>query len=129
MIRTLDDIDYVVRRCAARGVIKSAQIDKVKEKLENIIQGDEVLSWFSADNIIISERPMIKDGSTYRADRIVITKDGKTIVVDYKFGGKTDKKYHKQVLGYMDILRDCGYENIEGRIWYPFENKIETIKE
>ena len=129
MINTVNDIDYVVRRCAARGIIKNSQTEEIKNRLENIISGEEILSWFSPDNKIINERPMIKDGSTYRADRIIITKDGRTIVLDYKFGEKSDKKYYKQVLNYMNILRDCGFNNIEGKLWYPFENKIETINE
>ena len=54
-------------------------------------------------------------------------KDGKVVVVDFKFGKKrTD--YHKQVRDYMSLLSDMGYENIRGYLWYVFENELVEVK-
>lgn len=54
-------------------------------------------------------------------------KDGKVVVVDFKFGKKrTD--YNKQVCDYMNLLSDMGYENIRGYLWYVFDNEFVEVK-
>ena len=47
---------------------------------------------------------------------------------DFKFG-KPNKKYNKQVQGYMQLLVRMGYvaENIRGYLWYVEENNIEPV--
>ena len=48
--------------------------------------------------------------------------------VDFKFG-KSNKKYNKQVQGYMQLLARMGYpkENIKGYLWYVEEEYIEAV--
>jgi ATP-dependent helicase/nuclease subunit A len=47
-------------------------------------------------------------------------------VVDFKFG-KANKKYNKQVKGYMQLLSRMGYKNITGYLWYVEEEIIEKV--
>ena len=51
------------------------------------------------------------------------------IVIDYKFGEFTafNKKYHRQVRGYMQLLADMGFANVCGHIWYVKEGVIEDV--
>lgn len=53
-------------------------------------------------------------------------KDGQVVVVDFKFG-KENKKYNKQVKGYMQLLSRMGYKNITGYLWYVEEEIIEKV--
>ena len=63
---------------------------------------------------------------TRRPDRVMM-KDGKVVVVDFKFGKKrTD--YNMQVRDYMNLLSDMGYENIRGYLWYVFDNEFVEVK-
>ena len=55
-------------------------------------------------------------------------KDGKeTVVVDFKFG-KPKEEHQEQVRGYMDLLREMGYQNITGYLWYVYPNKVVEVK-
>jgi hypothetical protein len=51
------------------------------------------------------------------------------VVVDYKFGGKTDTRYVRQVEGYVDALRKMGYDSVEGYVWYVNLAKTEKVSD
>lgn len=68
---------------------------------------------------------MTKDG-LYRPDKVLI-KDGKAVVIDYKFGAHNDGKYRKQVRQYLNLLEKMGYESPTGYIWYNLDNDIDTV--
>ena len=60
------------------------------------------------------------NGAEKRPDRVVI-RDGKVLVIDYKFGLRTpesDSKYRAQVSSYMRVLRGLGYSDVSGVVWY-----------
>ena len=66
---------------------------------------------------------------SYRADRIVIY-DGGVYVVDYKTGRDDSNRrdaHIKQVNRYCDILRQMGYDNVEGYIIYT-HNGVKVVK-
>ncbi|MDD2960470.1 MAG: UvrD-helicase domain-containing protein [Muribaculaceae bacterium] len=128
MIRTAKDIDFIVRRSVARGMLPQAERDAVIRNLTSMVSDERVAVWFDKRNKIINERPMMVKGQSYRADRIILTPQGETIVVDYKFGEKHLKSYHKQVANYVAILRECGFTNLRGYIWYPFDGDIENVE-
>ena len=62
-----------------------------------------------------------------RPDRVMM-RDGAIVVVDFKFG-KPNKKYNKQVQGYMELLVRMGYDAnaISGYLWYVEEEIIEKV--
>lgn len=62
---------------------------------------------------------------TRRPDRVMI-KDGKVVVVDFKFGKKKDV-YRKQVEEYMQLLGAMGYTDIKGYLWYVFANELDEV--
>ncbi len=53
-------------------------------------------------------------------------KDGKVVVVDFKFGKKKES-YRQQVKEYMDLLNAMGYQHVEGYLWYVFSNELEQV--
>lgn len=50
------------------------------------------------------------------------------VVVDYKFGEHADQRYHSQVRNYLKLIRQMGYDEVEGFLWYVELNKIEAVK-
>lgn len=127
MIRYADDVDLMVRRCAAKGFVRNAEIEPMVEKITACITEGEPVKWFAKGNRVIAERPMACNGQNYRGDRIVVTPEGETIVIDYKFGESENPSYKKQVMNYMRILSECGFKNLSGKVWYLKLNKIVTI--
>ncbi len=87
--------------------------------------------WFSSDVEVFNECSILcPDPETglaheLRPDRVV--KDGERItVIDFKFG-KARPEYHNQVRQYMQLLIDMGYEQVDGYLWYIYNNKVEKI--
>ena len=52
----------------------------------------------------------------------------RVVVVDYKFGEHADQRYHSQVRNYLKLIRQMGYDEVEGFLWYVELNKIEAVK-
>jgi hypothetical protein len=65
---------------------------------------------------------LLPSGTTRRPDRVIF-KDGKTTIIDFKFG-EENPHHHEQVNLYRQLLVDMGYDNIEAFIWYVDKNKI-----
>ena len=90
-----------------------------------------VQDWYSGDWQLFNECDIIwqEKGElrTRRPDRVMM-RDNEIVVVDFKFG-KQNKKYNKQVQGYMQLLTRMGYpkENIKGYLWYVEEDLIEKV--
>lgn len=84
--------------------------------------------WFSPDVRIVNETDILKSGKKVnRPDRIVI--DGNCVtVVDYKFGWVESDYYNKKVSEYMQLVRDMGYKQVEGYIWYVEKEKFVPVE-
>jgi ATP-dependent helicase/nuclease subunit A len=54
-------------------------------------------------------------------------KDDQVIVVDYKFGEQLQPRYRNQVRRYMGKLREMGYSNLKGYIWYALSGTIDEV--
>ena len=131
VIRTQDDIPSAIERLRFEGIIESAEQEKqIKKLTEWALNHPLVKEWYSGHWELYNECAIIykENGELQmrRPDRVMM-KDGKVVVVDFKFGKKrTD--YHKQVRDYMSLLSDMGYENIRGYLWYVFENELVEVK-
>ena len=67
------------------------------------------------------------DANTIVGD-VITTPDGRTIVIDYKFGEPHHTSHSRQVKDYMTLLSQAGFKNVEGRIWYPFDHRIVAVQ-
>ena len=102
---------------------------EIKEKVVSILQSVEERGWFSDKYKVYKECSVIKpDGTILRPDRVLVN-GNEAIVIDYKFGEFTalNKKYHRQVRGYMQLLADMGFADVCGHIWYVKEGVIEDV--
>ena len=57
----------------------------------------------------------------------MVVRDGRAVVVDYKFGAK-NPKYAGQVREYMELRRQMDYTSVEGYLWYALNNEIIAVK-
>ena len=51
----------------------------------------------------------------------------RAVVLDYKFGKHNHTKYTNQVEGYVKILKDMGYSDVKGYLWYGFDNDLVEV--
>jgi ATP-dependent exoDNAse (exonuclease V) beta subunit len=122
-ISTPADIPSAVRRLVLEGKLDDEESTYIEKRIFDIINEPQVSSWFLAGNKVLTEAGiLLPSGITRRPDRVIF-KDGKTTIIDFKFG-EENPKYASQIDLYRSLLIDMGYKNIEGFIWYVDENKI-----
>lgn len=131
-IKTSDDVESALKQLEIDGILYDDNVSN--ERLEKMIKqrlaSPQVKDWFSNRWRVLNECSIVKymDGKAvkFRPDRVM--KDGKeTVVVDFKFG-KPKEEHQEQVRGYMDLLREMGYQNITGYLWYVYPNKVVEVK-
>lgn len=128
-IRYKDDADSALLYYRVCGAIPKESYDEDCNIVKTALEDDRVQEWFNRNNRVYNERSLIHQFKKSRPDRFIITPDGRTIVIDYKFGEVHSNVYRKQVTEYMEILKEAGFKNIEGYLWYPLEQIIEKIEE
>ena len=135
----IDSYDSVANACKVAYDAGLVDIEPMELQAMVLDKINEVKSygWFDSGNIIFNERELIDgDGRVYRPDRIII-KDINGMpavsVVDYKFGeynscSASHGKYLRQVGNYVSLIREMGYFNVMGYLWYINHNVIEEVK-
>jgi ATP-dependent exoDNAse (exonuclease V) beta subunit len=123
LITTTDDLPKAVKRIELEGKIGSYEAGNMLAELETLLNDQEVKSWFDGTFRVVNERNILTGANGIkRPDRIMIY-GNEVIVVDYKSGDVESDKYNYQLRSYMRELRNCGYENVSGFIWYTRQNK------
>jgi hypothetical protein len=123
-IITKSDVDSAVEQYVSTGIMDETEAEKMKTHLEELLSKDEVQDWFDPSAKVLNETDiLVGDGSTKRPDRVVV-KSGKVIVIDYKFGEKESKNYLSQVKKYVNLIKEMGYKDVTGYIWYVEFDKI-----
>ncbi len=131
-IRTMDDVEGALLSLRTEGVIESSeQLEELRALLRKAFGHTQVQEWFDAKWLLYNECAILsKDEQgnmqTRRPDRVMVGKE-RTVVVDFKFGNP-DIRYEEQVGEYIRLLRGMSYPQVEGYIWYVFDNKIIEVK-
>jgi len=122
-IDTSSDISFAIRKLVLEGKLPEEESADLESRVNLLIKTSEVTEWFMPGNVVLKEAGiLLTTGNIRRPDRVII-KDGKAIIIDFKFGTENNL-YIEQVNLYRSLLADMGYENIEAYIWYVDKNKI-----
>ena len=126
-IETVEDIDRAVGDMYRSGLINGTERESYREQVLGYLKNNIPSEWFDGKYKIINERDILFRGSgKARPDR-VMTDGEKAIIVDYKFGRKEEKSYLRQVSFYCKTLKQMGYTDVSGYIWYVTLNKIVPV--
>lgn len=134
-IRTPDDLPAAVRRLDFNGTLYGQEMtrDKLQDYLNRLLTQPEPAGWFTPDWTVINERSILiplanGDVTEYRPDRVITQgKDGLTLVIDFKTGDRHEEQHITQVQRYVQLLRQMGYGNVEGRIWYLHDTRHPVV--
>ena len=121
------DVKAALRNAWMKGLITKKESSSYEKDINEKISKAPLSDWFSGDWLCKNESDIIDGkGDFFRPDRFM-TKNGSAIILDYKFGSKKDKKYHKQMLGYGKVLHSMGYKNVSMYLWYFSLNELEEV--
>ena len=131
-IETEADIDDAISRLVFEGIIGRTETEEeIRELTRKAFSQPQIKDWYSGAWRLFNECDIIwqENGAlrNRRPDRVMM-RDGVIVVVDFKFG-KPNKKYNKQVQGYIELLVRMGYDanTISGYLWYVEEEIIEKV--
>jgi ATP-dependent helicase/nuclease subunit A len=126
-IISIDDVENAIEKVFIEGKIKRREKESIYREIARIFEDPRILSWFSNNRKVITEKDIIlPDGSLRRPDRVLI-KDDSVIVIDYKFGMIESSEYITQIREYSHYLNEMGYNKIESYIWYINKGKIVKV--
>lgn len=122
-----EDVIPTVALYREQGLIEDdVQRQRIELLLSQAFRHEQMAVWFDGSWTLKREAAIITQGALIRPDRVML-KGNKAVVLDYKFG--TPKPaYHEQVRDYMAALRKIGYTDVEGWLWYAFENKLTRVQ-
>lgn len=130
-IRTVDDIDAALLSVQQEGLVTADWVEQHRALVTARVTSSKVREWFSSrwqvfnEQAIICPHPTRPILTTRRPDR-VITDGERTIVIDFKFA-RHDAAHVLQVEDYCRLLREMGYPQVEGYLWYVYGNEVVEI--
>lgn len=133
-VRTPKNLKKAFGRALHRGMITEEEHDEYLALLSKRLADPRVADWFANDNRLMLERSVTIGGNGQkRPDRVVIKPNGEIIIVDYKFGDRSDDndtKYKRQVAGYKRAVCDalgCRHDCVSGYVWYIHSGDILAV--
>ncbi|GHS85659.1 DNA helicase [Bacteroidia bacterium] len=134
-ITTAQDIPQAVTQLTEQGLLPASETNDYRQWLERLCANDAVKNWFSGDYTVFKEQDIIFKDTEFgrltkkRPDRVMLSTDGRLIIVDYKTG-EPDEQYRKQIRHYARLLSQI-YSNdkvaMEAYLWYLDLDKIEKV--
>jgi hypothetical protein len=127
-IKFHEDLGRVLDALQKEGQVPGKERDELESMIRKKLNTPVVHNWFSEGRMkqVFNERSILcGDGSVLRPDRVIVEGERLT-VVDFKFGELEKPGYVSQVRSYMDRLRQMGYRQVDGYLWYVILDK--TVK-
>lgn len=124
-IKIAEDLHESVRMSVLAGDLTEQEAEVAEAMLASRLAEVDDRGWYH-DGEVLNETSLINsDGQIYRPDRVVL-RDGKVVIIDYKFG-EHDDKYIGQLRKYADIWRRMGYAYVQAYLWYVVSGDIVEI--
>ena len=123
-------IYQAVQRMQADGTLSPGEAGALRGMIARALAHPAVGEWFGDGwQRVRNENEIIVPGtgSTRRPDRVMV-QGSRAVVVDYKFGSREPERYRRQVREYLGLLRQMGYTETEGYLWYVKLGNIEKVE-
>ncbi|MEX2232770.1 MAG: UvrD-helicase domain-containing protein [Cyclobacteriaceae bacterium] len=126
-MRYAEDLNTMLSQILHEGFITLSEKEPLERQLKDLLNNSKIAGWFSHDWEVRTEVPiLLPGGEENRIDRLML-KGKKAVIVDFKTGGRK-KNDEKQVLQYMDILRQMNFHEVEGYLLYLRDSEIIEVK-
>jgi exodeoxyribonuclease V beta subunit len=79
------------------------------------------------DGKIYKEQPVSYNGELKQLD-LLVEKDEKLVIIDYKSSKSIDSSHTKQVAYYKEAIKSISSKDTEGYLCYVREDEVEIVK-
>ncbi len=132
-IRTAESVDKAIAYAVKRRILADEgdqywTLKQTKAFIKRLTTDPQTAQWYAEGNKVYNERAIFIPATEssperhLRPDRIVRTPDGRTVVIDYKFGDDPSEKqqqaYKRQVKTYCNLLSQLWDTPVEGYLLY-----------
>ena len=120
------DLENAISKVAIQRGSHSDEVSVIQRRLEVLLSNEPMRQWYAKGIIAKNEISLVDEsGRVKRLDRVIFLEDA-IEVVDFKTGipSQSDKK---QVKNYLKLLRQMGYQNLKGSLYYLAEEKVEEV--
>lgn len=123
-INTLEDIELAVDKKVLNGEIGKEMKEEIINILNDSLSISDAKDWYSGNYTVLNETKLLHPKFGFsQPDRVMIN-DNQVIVVDYKFGEVEESQYIRQVQRYTKTIKEMGFDNVSGYIFYVRAGKI-----
>ncbi|WP_156305843.1 UvrD-helicase domain-containing protein [Sphingobacterium endophyticum] len=128
LVKDESEINHFVDQFIAEGVLAVDEKESLLQEIQQIWNHPIINTWLTGDFKVWNESSIIlEDGSTQRPDK-VFTNQNETIVLDFKFTQGDYINHKTQVGRYMNALKNVGYSNIKGYLYYAKSKELVEVK-
>ncbi|MFA9389099.1 MAG: UvrD-helicase domain-containing protein [Prolixibacteraceae bacterium] len=126
-LKTREDLSMAIQHLIVSGKIAASESPRFKHDVEVLLDHPKASDWFNASYKVLNEKTIIAPGfALSRPDRIML-RENKIIVVDYKSTDLVRSNHQRQVLSYVESIKEMGYSQVEGYVWYLKSNQILNV--
>ncbi len=116
-IRYKEDLYSALDTLYYEGLFDEDEKSMLEERILHLWKNPLIESWFQPTWQVKTEVPILpKTGEMNRLDRVLFDKKN-VVIIDYKTGDMRQKD-HWQVKEYIELLRQMGYERVQGYLLY-----------
>ncbi|WP_166336294.1 UvrD-helicase domain-containing protein [Sphingobacterium chungjuense] len=121
------EIESRIDQYIEEGILAKDDKEELRKHIYQVWHHPRISEWLTQDYKIWNESSIItKDGETIRPDK-VFTNATDTIVLDFKFTQGDYVGHQAQVDKYMQALRNLGYQNVKGFLYYAISNQLQEV--
>ncbi len=115
-LNSIEDFETIFNSNEA--LLSHGDYENIKINIKNILQSSIVSEYYKSGLTVKNEYSILThNGYVMRPDRLVLI-DNKAIIIDYKSGNQTEKKYYNQMNAYKSAMFDLGYQFVEQYLIY-----------
>lgn len=124
-----EDIYVAIDNMQRNSQLSDNECARLHQMIDEAMQNPLIAEWFEGEwsEVRNESSIIVPNGAMYRPDRVMIGSE-RTVVVDYKFGMEQKAAYTRQIAHYCELLRQMGYPNVEGYIWYIALGEVVAVE-
>lgn len=126
-IKYSGDLEISINKACSQGRIQKRESENYKITLKEFILSETVKEWFDGTYKVMNEATIIdKEFGLLRPDRVMV-KGEELIIVDYKHTSERNISHERQVKGYIAKIKQMGFTDVKGYLWYLKGNSIKEV--
>nr|WP_286848990.1 UvrD-helicase domain-containing protein [Proteiniphilum sp. UBA5218] len=126
-VKTFSDIPIAVEKKISEGELNERDRESAIREMTEFLSLPDIADWYSGSYTVLNEVQVLHPRIGFRRPDRVMLGNGEVIVADYKFGELESPQYIRQVRQYVKTIKEMGYSNVKGYIFYVKLGKIEQV--